>query len=524
MPYFTKLVFILSFLLTVQLAMGQAPDLDWQNTIGGSGRDNLATMLVNDDGTFLLVSTSNSGISGDKTVANKGGYDTWLMKIDAQGNGLWQQGIGGSGDDFPQAAVKAIDGGYVIFMSSDSGISGDKTEDSNGLNDFWVVKVDATGSIVWQNTIGGDGEDFARTALDNTSDGGYILAGTTRSTISGDQINAGKGLVDIWLIKLDSNGTIQWQNRIGGDDDDFPNVVRQTADGGYIIGTFSYSDASGDKSEDASNWNDYWVIKTDAAGNVVWENTIGGDGTEVLTDLLITDSGNYLLTGYSNSNISRDKTENAIGNYDYWIMELDQVGDIVWQKTIGGTRRDDAWGITKDGPNYLISGQSQSRISGDKTEGNRGWYDYWLVKIDASGNVLWDKTLGGNLGDHLFKTVPTSNGYMLAGHTESSASGDRTESASGWDLWIVKLNPDQTASTDDVYPNEISISPNPARDILYISAPFSTAAKLYDLQGRLMKETQSNKIETQDLTTGTYILQVFDSENNLLKTSKILKD
>ncbi|ARN77701.1 hypothetical protein BST97_06650 [Nonlabens spongiae] len=524
MSFITKTFFFISFLLTAQSAMAQAPSMDWQNTLGGSGRDNLATMIANDDGTFLLVSISNSGISGDKTVSNKGGYDTWLMKIDALGNSLWQESIGGSGDDFPRAAVKSNDGGYVIFMSSDSGISGDKTEDSNGLNDLWVVKVDASGSIVWQNTIGGDGEDFARTAFDNTSDGGYILAGITRSTISGDQTNASKGLVDIWLIKLDANGVIDWQNRIGGNDDDFPNVVRQTTDGGYIIGTFSYSDASGDKSEDASNWNDYWVIKTDATGNVVWENTIGGDGTEVLTDLLITDTGNYLLTGYSNSNSSRDKTENAIGNYDYWIMELDQTGAIVWQKTIGGTRRDDAWGIIKDGADYLISGQSESRISGNKTEGNRGWYDYWLVKIDASGTVLWDKTLGGNLGDHLFKTYPTSDGYMLAGHTESSASGDRTENARDWDLWIVKLNPDQTASSNDLNRAQISIAPNPASDVIYIEAEVPTTAKLYDLQGRLMRATQSNEVQVHNLTTGTYILQVFDTENHLLQTFKFLRE
>jgi len=524
MSYFTKLVFILSFLLIAPLAMGQAPDLDWQNTIGGSGRDNLATMIANDDGTFLLVSTSNSGISGDKTVANKGGYDTWLMKIDAQGNGIWQKGIGGSGDDFPQAAVKADDGGYVIFMSSDSGISGDKTEDSNGLNDLWLVKVDAVGNIVWQNTIGGDGEDFARTAMGKTSDGGYVIAGTTRSAVSGDQTSASKGLVDIWLIKLDGNGSIQWQNRIGGDGDDFPNVVKQTTDGGYIIGSYSYSDASGDKTEDASNWNDYWVIKTDASGNVVWENTIGGDGTEVLTDLLQTDAGNYLIAGYSNSNISRDKTENSIGNYDYWIMELDQTGAIVWQKTIGGTRRDDAWGIVKDGADYLISGQSQSRIGGDKTEANQGWYDYWLVKIDATGNVLWDKTLGGNLGDHLFKTFPTANGYMLAGHSESSASGDRTESASGWDLWIVKLNPDQTASNNDLNRIQISISPNPATDSIFIDAPIATTAILYDLQGRLMMESDNDELNIENLTSGTYILQIYDAGNRLLDTSKVIKN
>ncbi|MGB5983097.1 MAG: T9SS type A sorting domain-containing protein [Nonlabens sp.] len=484
----------------------------------------MTAVIENYDGTYLVVSRSDSQISGSKTVNTKGGFDTWLIKIDAQGNRLWQKSIGGAGDDSPRAVVKTDDNGYVIFMTSNSGISGDKTEASQGLNDFWVVKVDAIGNIIWQNTIGGDGEDIARTALDKTLDGGYIIAGSTSSNISGDQTFAGKGLVDIWLIKLDSNGVLQWHNRIGGNDRDFVNAVKQTIDGGYIIGTFSYSDASGDKSENASNWNDYWIIKTDSTGNITWENTIGGDGTEVVSDLLQANNGNYVIAGYSNSNISVDKTENAIGNYDYWIMELDQMGSIVWQNTIGGTSRDDAWGIEKDGNDYIIAGQSMSRISGYKTETSRGWYDYWMVKIDDVGNVLWDKTLGGDGGDHLIKVEVSTNGYLLAGSSDSRSSGDKAQGSWGFDLWIIKLGPDQTASTSDRNKADISISPVPSNDNLFISAPFLTTAQLYDLQGRLVLETAFKEINLKGLKNSTYILKIYDSYKNLVKTSKVIKN
>ena len=524
MRYLAKSVITFIFLLFIQVALSQAPTINWQNTVGAVGDDVVSSVVANDDGTFLIVSTSDSGVAYEKTVDTHGGYDVWLLKIDAQGNSIWQESLGGNRDDYAKAAVASGDGGYVIFITSDSSISGNKTEATFGGNDLWIVKVDGNGSIVWQNTIGGSIHDYATTAIDQTADSGFIIIGNTISGISGDMTHNSRGQSDLWMIKLDSNGLMQWDKRIGGNHTDQAMAVKQTSDGGYIIGAYSRSDASGEKTENVSGWSDFWVIKTDALGNIVWENTIGGDRGDFLTDLELTSSGNYVIAGYSYSNTSRDKDSDSIGETDYWIMELDQTGNIIWQNTVGGTSNDFAWSISKDGSDYLIAGQSGSQISGDKTEQSRGFDDFWLVKVGSTGNVLWDKTLGGSLSDTLTEVRATSDGFLLAGHSSSGPNGDRTEPSASRDIWLVALNPDQTASTENQNLNQISIAPNPAKDMLYIDAGVPTTAKLYDLQGRLMRETLSDEVQIQDLTTGTYILQVFDSEKNLLKTSRILKE
>lgn len=216
---------------------------------------------------------------------------------------------------------QTADGGYILGGSSESSISGDKTENCLGQYDYWVVKLNATGAIQWQNTIGGN-SDESISSLQQTADGGYILGGASNSGISGDKTENRFGINDFWVVKLDGVGNIQWQNTIGGSDYDAFKFLDQTSDGGYIIGGWSNSDLSGDKTENCLGNDDFWIVKLNAMGTIQWENTIGGVGHDMPNSIQQTADGGYILGGLSLSNISYDKTENCLGSSDFWVIKL----------------------------------------------------------------------------------------------------------------------------------------------------------------------------------------------------------
>lgn len=362
----------------------------------------------------------------------------------------WQNTIGGDGRDTLLCIRQTSDGGYIAAGYSWSTLSGDKTENSTST-DYWIVKLNAAGGIQWQNTIGGSGEDRLAD-IRQTADGGYIVGGSSYSDISGDKTENRIGLGhDYWILKLDAAGNIQWQNTIGGSRYDFCVTIQQTADGGYIAGGHSDSDISGDKTENSlQGRHDYWIVKLDATGNIQWQNTIGGTHEDFFTSLQQTSDGGYILGGSSLSGISGDKTEPNLGasssDYvDFWVVKVNATGAIVWDNTIGGDRNDALYSViqTIDG-GYLLGGHSDSPISDDKTENsNTGLgHDYWIVKLSTSGNVEWQNTITGLYSDYLYSVAPTSDGgYILGGNSNSPDSLDKSEDRIGWeDIWVVKIN------------------------------------------------------------------------------------
>ena len=406
----------LIILLLICTTTTHAQEIEWQNTIGGSGRDISTVIQKTTDGGYLLGGVSQSNISGDKTEDSQGLEDYWLLKLDSMGNIQLQKTIGGNMEDDLMSVQQTTDGGYILGGYSQSDISGDKTENSQGDYDYWVVKLDTIGNIQWQNTIGGNNQEFLN-SIQQTTDGGYILGGMSQSDVSGDKTENSQGGWDYWVLKLDSIGNVQWQNTIGGNDDDFFSVIQQTTDGGYILGGTSNSNISGDKTEDIQGGYDYWVVKLDATGNIQWQNTIGGNSIDFLQSAQQTKDNGYILGGWSGSIISGDKTENSQGGNDYWAVKLDSVGNIQWQNTIGGYYTDELFAIQQTNDNgFILGGASESDISGDKTENSQGDYDCWAVKLDSIGNIQWQNSIGGNSWDELISIQQTNDGgYILGG-------------------------------------------------------------------------------------------------------------
>lgn len=447
-------MFMTLFIFWTQIAYSQAPLIQWQNTIGGSGSDQLYSIQQTTDGGYILGGESWSDISGYKTEAGLGFDDYWVIKLDSTGTIQWQNTIGGSGNDALQSIKQTTDGGYILGGLSNSGISGDKTEASvGGSTDYWVIKLNSSGGIVWQNTIGGSGTDQLL-SIQQTTDGGYILGGSSDSGISGEKTEASQGGEDYWLVKLNGSGTVIWQNTIGGSGTDQLFSIQQRTDGGYVLGGRSDSGISGDKTEASSGLFDYWVIKVNGSGAVQGQNSIGGDSFDNLYSIKQTSDGGFIVGGSSSSNISGDKTEASIsGSTDNWVIKLNSTGAIVWQNTIGGGGEDVLRSIqqTNDG-GYIVGGYTISGISGDKTEALLGGNDYWVIKLDSTGNIEWQNTIGGADNDFLYAIQQTSDGgYILGGYSESGISADKTAASFGGnDYWIVKLFTDACIPSTEI--------------------------------------------------------------------------
>ena len=432
------------FILFVCPSGGEAQTIQWQKTIGGSGRDNLSMVQQTSDGGYILGGYSGSGISGDKTEANMSISDYWVVKINSTGTAIeWENTISGSAWDYLYSIQQTSDGGYILGGISYSPISGDKTQGSQGYFDYWIVKLDALGVVSWDKTFGGNSQEVIY-SIQQTADGGYILAGGSASNTSGDKTEDNQGNYDCWVLKLDALGVIEWQNTIGGASYDDVNFVQQTADGGYILGGNSDSNISGDKTENSRGGRDYWVVKLDPLGAVTWDKTVGGSGQDILYVCKQTADGGYILGGTSNSNASGDKTENSQGGDDYWVVKLDATGtSISWQNTLGGNNIDHLNSILETaGGGYLVGGYSYSGISGDKTGANQG-SDYWVIKLNTSGGIDWQRTIGGDDDENLKSVFQTTDGdYILGGDSGSGISGDKTEgNKGGVDYWVVKLAP-----------------------------------------------------------------------------------
>lgn len=434
--------FILMFSLS-HLAFGQL-NKEWDNTLGGTSYDGLSAAVAAPDGGYLLGGSSSSNASGDKTADRKGSdeflRDFWLVKLDAAGNVQWDKTIGSEGNDNLEDLIVTPDGGYLIGGTSAAGASADKSEDSKGGADYWLVKLDASGNIEWDRTFGGSEADYL-ISLHATSDGGYLLGGTSSSGISGDKTEANAGSFDFWLLKIDASGNKLWDKSYGHSSYDGLSDIASTADGGYLLGGSSSFDAP--EGEEAM---DIWLLKIDANGNPVWDKIFGGNSSDGLTAIVPATDGGYLLAGGSSSDATGDKSENSRGASDFWAIKIDAMGNKQWDSTFGGSGTEvlyDAAG-TADG-SFLLAGLSLSEPSGDKTAEKIGSSDYWLVKVDASGNKVWDSTYGGTSAEHLTAVVASSQGdVLLAGYSLSGASAHKSEDNVGhFDYWVLKLSEDR---------------------------------------------------------------------------------
>jgi len=442
-PIFLLILFSLPFGKGGGWVIAQNPLVkQWDYRFGGNDADYLYTLQQTTDGGYILGGYSFSGISGDKTQPSWGVSDYWIVKTDSLGIKQWDKRFGGINSDGLYTLQQTSDGGYILGGSSLSGIGGDKTQPSWGGHDYWIVKTDFLGNNQWDKRFGGINSDLLY-SLHQTSDGGYILGGYSLSGISGDKTQPSWGGPDYWIVKTDSVGNKQWDKRFGGAGDDALYSLRQTSDEGYILGGYSISDSSGDKTQPSWGGNDYWIVKTDSLGIKQWDKRFGGTAIDWFYFLRQTSDGGYILGGLSNSGIGGDKTQPSWGSLDYWIVKTDSLGIKQWDKNFGGTLEEEEFANitqTSDG-GYLVAGTSQSPASGDKTENNLGFEQTWIVKTDSAGNKQWDKTIITTGQEEYGYAIQTNDEcYAIAVFTGGGIGGYKTQASWGlYDYWIVKF-------------------------------------------------------------------------------------
>ncbi|BDU26599.1 T9SS type A sorting domain-containing protein [Flavobacterium sp. GSB-24] len=352
---------------------------------------------------------------------------------------LWEKSYGGTHADYLFDAQPTADYGFILAGSSLSNKTGNKAEDNHGDLDYWIWKMTEKGELDWQKSFGGSGFDMLQ-SIKNTSDGGFILAGTSSSAKSFQKKENCKGLSDFWVIKLNAAGDEQWQRTIGGIGQEELLCAFQTKDGGYILGGSSSSSPNSistskfdekslitdpyAKSEKSRGNMDYWIVKLDKQGVIEWQKTYGGQYADLLRSMEQTSDNGYILAGYSNSPISGDKTEGNKGAGDYWVLKLNDTGEIQWQKAYGADGDDQPYVIhqTKDG-GYIIGGNSNSSGALSSQGGIVGnGTDYWILKLDEEGEVVWSKTFDFGKVDILTSLVENNDGtYLIGGHARNSA-------------------------------------------------------------------------------------------------------
>jgi hypothetical protein len=376
----------------------------WERTFGGVDVDTANSANETMDGGYIVA-----GIT--KSFGDENG-DIWLVKVDSSGNKEWDRTFGGPEYDSAKSVQQTRDGGYII-----AGCTGFFGE---GYGDAWLIKTDSSGNKEWDETFGGTMGDSSANSMQQTRDGGYIIAGYVHDASDSD----------VLLIKVDSLGSEEWNMTFGGSNDDGSYSVEQTRDEGYIIAGYT-------KSYDA-NYSKVWIIKTDSLGNREWDRTFQGSTTNDVPYLIrqTNDSG-YIIVGRTKSHdVSNQTKVDGTSNCYIWLKKTDSTGSEEWNRTFSKSSDDRANSIqqTRDG-GYIIAGYTGVGLIGYSL-GLNDIRDAWLIKTNSLGNKEWDKTFGGARSDEASSVQQTlDGGYVIAGNTWSYGAGYS-------DVWLIKTDAD----------------------------------------------------------------------------------
>ncbi|MGW9684709.1 hypothetical protein [Flagellimonas sp. 2504JD1-5] len=412
-------------------------EVDWIKNYGGTGEDTAQSVIQTSDGGYAILGFSNS-VDGDIVGKTTDVNDYWLLKLDAEGNPMWNKTYGGSKDDRGQSVIQTTDGGYAIvgYAMSDDG-DGSNNE---GFHDNWILKLDSSGNVVWEKSFGFSGHDHSYDVV-QTSDGGFFFSGFLDVTSSGGDGNNGKGTYltrhgvgEFWGTKLDADGNLQWRRYFGGSNNDRSYGVVQADDGGFVLA--GASESNDFDITDPKGSYDFWVLKVSGTGDLFWQKSYGGTGIDKAYAIAKTADNGYVITGNTFST-DTDISKNN-GESDVWLIKIDDNGNLVWEKSFGGTAFDAAQGLnlTADG-GFVIAGNSKS-ADGDAIE-NMGENDLWIIKTDSEGNIEYQKTFGGSGLDYGFDAIQNTGGSLILVGETASDDFPELQSKGMTDLVVIKI-------------------------------------------------------------------------------------
>lgn len=412
----------------------------WEKTIGGRYSEYLFDMVPTVDYGFILAGSSLSGSTGVKKEANRGSLDYFIWKMDQEGEEEWQLSFGGSGKDLLQKIVPTGDSGYLLAGTSDSGKSGVKTRDSHGKNDLWLIKINALGVEEWQRTLGGSGDDHLVVAK-RLSDG-YLIGANTNSPHSGDKKSGSKGGMDLWLLRLDNEGNIIWQQTFGGIyNDKIKNIL--VTEKGYLVLAESNSPYSEHKLTEQIGGYDVWLIELDPQGRMLRQFAYGDVGDDRANDLLKYGEG-YVMTG---------SIESEDSGSDFWMVQLDKNFAVEKEYTYHfGDEEYLTSTLPKTDDTLLLSGYRADRKTGKKS--------YIAIEVSLEdGEEHWSREFSTDGDDVLTKVIQTrEGGYVFAGNSDGKISKIKRGSQGRHDYWVFKIGSDQKIKHPETI---IEAFPNP---------------------------------------------------------------
>ncbi|WP_343679379.1 T9SS type A sorting domain-containing protein [Chryseobacterium arthrosphaerae] len=521
-----------------------AQEVVWQKDIQSSTQDFLSQVTTTIDQQYLITGSS---IQGDKQQASgskqNNGYDFHLVKLNQQGDQVWEKYFSGQNHDYLSATVTTQDGGFLLAGTSYSGKGLDKKEDSRGGSDIWLIRLNEFGDELWQKTLGTSSDEEARSVI-QTTDLGFFVAGNVQNS------SKGYGSKDVWITRLDKDGKELSQLILGGKGLDEVEKMIPTKDGGALLGIYSRSSEFRDSGSGistseskssttntasrnlssatstaisqmpkaSSNFGegDYWIVKLDKNGKVEWEKNYGGKGDDHIRTLALTSTG-YIIGGESRSERSGNKTVGTQEGTDLWLIALNERGDEQWQKSYNFKNRDVLMGmsvITKTQESrtksqdvttgILLGGytQAEGRIEKDDET-------FWMLYLDQNGNEQWRKHVAGESRqreERLSDLKLNRDGSIILAGTSAKELGKEN-----WK--IVKLGDKQVSQL--IEKQDIRIYPNPVSDYAYVEIGFDfkeAEILLYDMSGRQLQslKTKNNvtKINTQNLVQGAYLVTI----------------
>ncbi|MDQ1859171.1 T9SS type A sorting domain-containing protein [Chryseobacterium sp. WLY505] len=525
-----------------------AQEVVWQKDIQSSTQDFLSQITTTIDQQYLITGSSIQGKSQPQAASSQkqnNGYDFHLVKLNQQGQEVWEKYFVGQNHDYLSATVTTQDGGFLLAGTSYSGKGLDKKDDSKGGSDIWLIRINEFGDELWQKTLGSSSDEEARAAI-QTTDLGFFVAGNVQNS------SKGYGSKDVLITKLDKDGKELSQLILGGKGLDEVEKMIPTKDGGALLGMYSRSSevsASGSEkgsemrdagsasnvqnsnpvsrnSKQTENFGegDYWIVKLDKNGKVEWEKNFGGKGDDHLRTLALTSTG-FIIGGESRSERSGNKTVGIEEGTDLWLIALSEKGDEQWQKSYNFKNRDILMGMSvlhsaddQSSKGILLGGytQAEGRIETDDET-------FWMLYLDQNGNEQWRKHAKGESRkkeERLSDLKLNRDGSIVLAGTSAEELGKEN-----WK--IVKLGDKQIDQLIEKY--DIKIYPNPVSDYAYVEIGFDfkdAEILLYDMSGRQLQSIKTKnrvtKINTQALVQGAYLVTI-KTDNNKTANAKLIK-
>ena len=426
---------------------------------------------------YSVQQTSDAGyiVTGYTTSYGAGRNDVYLIKTDAVGDTLWTRTYGGTHNDEGYSVRQTSDGGYIV-----AGVTASFADTLDG--DVYLIKTNASGDTLWTRTYGGAGTDTG-CFVQQTSDGGYVVAGYTNSF--------GAGGYDVYVIKTNVSGDTLWTRTYGGTGHDHGYSVRQTPDGGYLVvgATLSYG----------AGFSDVWLIKTSASGDTLWTRTYGGIYQDYGRSVWQTSDGGYVIAGYTDSY--------GAGGTDVYLIKTNANGDTLWTRTCGGSLFDEGLSVqqTSDG-GYITAGLTNSIDPAS--------YDVYLVKTNSSGDTLWTRAYDGWVYDDAAYSVQQTadGGYIVAGYVLSDFTYI--------DFWLIKtdengrLGVEEPGSSRQVAAGSLKVTPSPFASFARIPGHESDRFSLYDISGKLVGTYSGNRVG-EGLAPAVYFVRLDKHSENL---------